>query len=238
MSSNIRIQKLLAALGYGSRRSIENKIKQGEIKLNGKIFELGAIIKVSDFIEINSKTIKVTKSLVEKLSSDIKVIIYNKPEGEVCTRIDDKNRKTVFDNLPKLKSGKWISVGRLDINTSGLLIFTNNGDLANKLMHPKANIDREYLLKTSFVPSAQVIANLKKGVKLEDGFAKFKMIKPKYKKADNKWFYVTITEGRNREVRRLWQSQDIMVSKLIRIGFGKYKLPKDLSKGKFIETPI
>ena len=165
---------------------------------------------------------------------EIKIILYNKPVGEICTRADEQDRPTVFDNLPTVSNGKWINIGRLDINTSGLLLFTNNGELANKLMHPKSKIEREYLIRLNKPATAEAIRNLSKGVKLEDGMAKFKRIKPHANKKDNKWYKVILTEGRNREVRRLWEHEGYLVSNLIRVRFGQYVLPKRLGKGKYI----
>ena len=153
----------------------------------------------------------------------------------MCTKSDPEGRPTVFENLPYIRNSRWISIGRLDFNTSGLLLFTNNGELANKLMHPSAEIEREYAVRIRGEVSDQVLARLKKGVRLDDGLARFEQIIPAGGNNSNHWYHVVVTEGRNRLVRRLWESQDLTISRLMRVRFGTLSLPKGLHRGRYIE---
>lgn len=228
----IRIQKYLANIGVGSRREIEKLIVTQKVTLNGKTCELGSKITMGDIIFVNGKKIIIKEG---DLNFSHKLLIYNKPLGEVCSRVDEKGRKTVFDNLPKLKHGKWINIGRLDINSSGLLLFTTDGDLANKYMHPSSQMEREYLVKVVGRVTKTKQEQLLTGVKLSDGLAKFKKMTPCKNAIDNKWYKVILCEGRNREVRRMFEFCDLMVSKLIRIRYDKIKLPKNLKNGQYIE---
>lgn len=239
-STTFRIQKILANLGYGSRRKIEQLITSGEVLVNGKKAILGDKATIGDLITIDRKAIKITANLFR---TKTRVLLYNKQIGEVTTVSDEHGRSTVFENLPPIENGKWINIGRLDINTSGLLLFTNDGNFANKMMHPSSNIEREYLVKLTTTINQHTLAKLKKGVILDDGFAKFKLIEQKEivdssLERDNKWYRVIITEGRNREVRRIFESQNLMVNKLMRIRFGDFTLPQDLPKGRYIEIKV
>ncbi|OGV26063.1 MAG: 23S rRNA pseudouridylate synthase B [Legionellales bacterium RIFCSPHIGHO2_12_FULL_37_14] len=231
MQAKERIQKVLSQYGYGSRREIERLIGLEAIKINNKIAQLGDKISLDDVITIDNKRVQFDKKLVQKT----RMLIYYKPVGEVCSRNDPKFTKTVFDNLPTLKNSRWIQIGRLDLNTSGLLIFTNNGDLAHRMMHPSFEVEREYAVRVCGQVTNEIINKLKKGVKLEDGMAKFKSITYQGGENLNSWYHVTLTEGRQREVRRLWQSQGLEVSRLIRIRFGSITLPRFLSQGRWIE---
>ena len=225
-----KLQKILAQAGVGSRREMERWIEQGRVKLNGEIAKLGERAESSDELKVDGITIDHTSKTARR------VLVYNKPEGEVCTRTDPEGRPTVFDNLPKLKGERWIAVGRLDINTSGLLLFTTDGELANKLMHPSTNtVDREYAVRVAGEVTDEMIATLKKGVLLEDGMAKFTDVQFFDGDGYNQWYHVCIMEGRNREVRRLWESQDMKVSRLKRVRYGCIFLPKKVSAGKWIE---
>ena len=161
--------------------------------------------------------------------------MYNKKVGEISSRNDPDHKKTIFDSLPKLKSGRWVSVGRLDINTSGLILFTNDGSLANQLMHPSSNIEREYIARVHGQVTDQILNNLMKGVKLEDGFAKFTDVQGGRKGNTNQWFAMVIMEGRTREVRRLWESQGLEISRLKRVRYGSLFLPASLKQGAFKE---
>jgi 23S rRNA pseudouridine2605 synthase len=220
-----RIQKVLANAGHGSRRQIESWIKAGKITVNGKPAVLGQTIGHTDRISIDSRPIRLHFPRGDKKPTP-KIIAYYKPVGEVCTRKDEKGRVTVFSKLPKLRNSRWINIGRLDINTTGLLLFTTDGELANKLMHPSSQIEREYAVRVLGTATKQQFQALREGVELEDGFAQFTDIVDSGGEGVNHWYHVVIMEGRNREVRRLWESQDLKVSRLIRTRFGPYLLPR------------
>ncbi|MCW8963992.1 MAG: rRNA pseudouridine synthase [Gammaproteobacteria bacterium] len=226
-----RLQKVLANQGLGSRREIERWIEADRIKLNGKPVKLGDRYKSGDRLFLDGKPVRI-KGAEHPL---ILGMMYYKPEGEVATRSDEKGRKTIFDSLPACEYGRWINVGRLDLNTSGLMILTNNGELANHLMHPKYQMSREYAVRVLGEVSEKQIQNMLDGVELEDGLAKFEMITDAGGKGSNHWYHVSLREGRNREVRRLWESQDIRVSRLIRIRFGAIKLDQKLKAGQYRE---
>jgi 23S rRNA pseudouridine2605 synthase len=229
-----RIQKRLAQLGLGSRREIEGWITTGRIVVNGELAILGQSIGSEDEIKVDGRSI----DLSEEKKPSKHVLIYNKPEGEVCTRKDPQGRATVFDKLPAVHNGRWISVGRLDVNTSGLLIFTTDGELANKLMHPSSQIDREYAVRVLGEVDQPMLTRLTTGVELEDGPARFEeIVAPKPDEDDeraNRWFFVCLQEGRNREVRRLWESQEgIKVSRLKRVRYANVFLEKKLRLGQW-----
>jgi len=223
-----RLQKVLAQAGYGSRREIEGWIERGEVKLNGKKASLGDRYKPGDQLKVKNKLVPESR-LKAKHS---RVIMYHKPVGEVTTRSDPEGRSTVFDNLPKLGSARWIAVGRLDINTSGLLLFTTDGELANQLMHPSTEIEREYAVRVLGDVSDEALKNMTTGVELEDGTAKFDSIADQGGQGANHWYHVVLKEGRNREVRRLWESQGITVSRLMRIRYGNISIPRQVRPGK------
>lgn len=230
-----RIQKTLARCGLGSRRQIETAIKLGQITVNRQPVQLGQKLQVGDKIIWKNRAWKVETDAVLP-----RVLMYNKPLGQVTTRKDEKGRPTVFDSLPKIKGQKWLNIGRLDINTTGLLLFTTDGDFANHMMHPSANIDREYACRVFGEITEETIENLLNGVELEDGMARFSDIQEAggEEKSANRWFHVAIMEGKNREVRRLWESQNIQVNRLKRVRYGGVFLPKSLRKGKHRElTP-
>lgn len=230
--SGERIQKLLAQAGEGSRREIERLISQGRVKVNGAIATLGDRASIHDLIAIDGRTVNF-KALLDR---EYRVIVYSKPEGVVCTNSDPEGRPTVFDNLPKLKNQRWISVGRLDINTSGLLILTTDGELANRLMHPSYEVDREYAVRILGDVDDAAIKRLKEGVLLEDGVAKFTDVqRAPGESGANAWFHVVLMEGRNREVRRLWESQGVQVSRLKRVRYGCIFLPSRLKVGAWEE---
>ena len=224
-----RIQKVLANAGYGSRREIEKLINNGKIKVNGKLATIGQCIEEKDQVAINSRPIRLHQQRKKKP----KVLAYYKQAGEVCTRRDEKGRETVFKNLPRLRNSRWISIGRLDLNTTGLLLFTTDGELANKLMHPSSEIDREYAVRVFGRVTNENINTLLDGVELEDGFAKFTDIVDSGGKGTNHWYHVVVMEGRNKEVRRLWESQGVQVTRLIRTRFGSYILPRKKRVGQF-----
>ncbi|WP_133129677.1 23S rRNA pseudouridine(2605) synthase RluB [Legionella yabuuchiae] len=229
--SSERLQKVLSQAGFGSRREMERWIESGFIHINGEQAKLGATVSASDKISVKGRII----ANPLKIASKTRILLYHKPVGEISSRHDPKHTKTVFDSLPHLAQGRWVQVGRLDINTSGLMIFTNNGELANRLMHPKYELEREYAVRVRGDVSRETLRSLEKGVELEDGLAKFKKIEFRGGEGTNSWYHVIITEGKNREVRRLWQSQGVEVSRLIRIRYGNLSLPRFLARGQSVE---
>lgn len=229
-----RLQKILSQAGLGSRREMERWIEQGWVQVNGKPVKLGDSAGPRDKITVKGKLIP--NPLKDKINT--RILMYHKPVGEISSRHDPKFDKTVFDNLPSLRQGRWVQVGRLDINTSGLLLFTNDGELANKLMHPRYGLEREYAVRVHGQVSPEVINKLQKGIQLDDGPARFTHIEFRGGEGANSWYHVTLNEGRNREVRRLWESQGLEVSRLIRIRYGKLSMPRFLARGQTYElTP-
>lgn len=226
-----KLQKLLARIGLGSRRGLEEIIKAGRISINGKVATLGDRASLTDEIRVDGRPVRL-KAEREKRR---RVLAYYKPEGEICSVSDPEGRPTVFDRLPKLTGDRWVMVGRLDINSSGLLLFTNDGELAHRLMHPSSQVVREYAVRVLGEVTPQIASALTTGVELEDGFAKFDDIKEGGGTGVNKWYHVTIKEGRKREVRRMFESQTLKVSRLIRTRYGTMILPKELRTGRFIE---
>ncbi|MBU3022519.1 23S rRNA pseudouridine(2605) synthase RluB [Aestuariibacter sp. A3R04] len=233
-----KLQKVLANQGLGSRREMERWIEAGRVSVDGKTATLG------DRVELSAQ-IRVDGHLLSRQTEQpvCRVLMYNKPEGELCSRHDPEGRPTVFERLPVIKVGRWIAVGRLDINTSGLLLFTNDGELANRLMHPRCEVEREYAARVFGEVSGKTISKLKAGVELEDGLAKFLEIKPRAKSVSddesmNRWYNVTLAEGKNREVRRLWESQDVQVSRLMRVRYGPVELQKRLPQGAWVELGL
>lgn len=231
-----KLQKVLARAGQGSRREIEAMIAQNRVSVDGKIATLGDRIDVQAGVKI-----RIDGHLINLLHAQkevCRVLMYYKPEGELCTRHDPEGRPTVFDRLPRLTGARWIAVGRLDINTSGLLLFTTDGELANRLMHPSREVEREYSVRVFGQVDEAMLHRLKKGVQLEDGPANFKEIKFAGGVGMNQWFDVTLMEGRNREVRRLWESQGVQVSRLIRTRYGNISLMKSLPRGGWEEMDL
>ncbi len=227
-----KLQKFLANRGYGSRRQIEQWISDGRVRLNNSVAKIGDRVSINDSIFLDNKKVR-SRDLLET-----HIIVYNKPEGLVSTTKDTRGRPLVFDNLPPLKRGKWISVGRLDINTSGLMLFTTNGELANRLMHPKYSIDRKYLVRVYGKVEKKNIEALKKGILIGDEYSRFKNIEYKNEVLKdqvrlNNWFQVTLGSGKNREVRSLWESQGFEVSRLKRISYGPVILPSFVRPGNY-----
>lgn len=229
--SGEKLQKVLARMGLGSRREVEGWISAGRVTVNGTVAELGCRVDSLDQISVDGRPLK------RDLNTEIvrRVMLYNKPEGEVCTRDDPERRPTVFDRLPRIKQGRWINVGRLDINTTGLLLFTTDGELANRLMHPSYQMDREYAVRVMGEVTDEMIERLKEGVMLEDGPAKFTDVVSSGGEGINRWFHVCLLEGRNREVRRLWESQGVRVNRLKRVRFGPVFLGPELPVGRWRE---
>ena len=226
-----RIQKVLARGGMGSRREIERWIDEGRLKLNHNVVKLGDRLKEGDHLQLNERVVHWEKFAIQPT----RVLLYHKPTGEIVTRRDPEGRPLVFTQLPELLTARWISVGRLDINTSGLLLVTNNGELANRLMHPSTEVEREYAVRILGDVSDATLEKLKQGVALEDGIAKFDAIRFFGGEGANKWYHVIVNEGRNRLVRRLWESQEVVVSRLMRVRYGPIVLPDGLRTRDFYE---
>jgi len=229
MMSEERIQKVLAKCGLGSRREMEKVIEDGRVTVNSQVSKLGDKVKTTDELKVDGKTIKIDDKKVRR------VLVYNKPEGEICTRKDPEGRHTVFDKLPNVPGERWIAVGRLDINTSGLLLFTNDGEMANRLMHPSSQVEREYAVRVLGEVTQEQIDTMCKGVELDDGVAKFTDVQFFDGKGSNQWYHVVIMEGRNREVRRLWESQNLQVSRLKRVRYGSVFLESTVRAGTWQE---
>ncbi len=226
-----RIQKMLAYAGFGSRREIEGWIRDGLVKINGTTAKLGDRMKGDELVHLKGKKVNIAK----RLDAPTRVLLYYKPSGEVVTRRDPEGRAVIFTQLPKLDIGRWIAVGRLDINTQGLLLVTNNGELANRLMHPSQHVEREYAVRVFGKVTEEILQTLQSGVELSDGEAHFDLIDPAGGEGANTWFRVVVTEGRNRVVRRLWESQGIAVSRLMRVRYGPVVLPERLKARMFYE---
>jgi len=221
-----RLQKIMASAGLGSRRALEKRIKAGDVHINQSAAGIGQLAASGDIISLDGKDWKVAIT-----GSTHQNLVYNKPTGEVTTRSDPQGRPTVFDSLPAIQDARWVAVGRLDINTSGLLLMTTDGELANAMMHPSNRVDREYACRIFGEVTAEQLTLLKEGVMLDDGPAHFSDIVSAGGTEGNRWYHVTLLEGRNREVRRLWASQGVTVSRLKRVRYGAVFLPKRLRMG-------
>ena len=225
-----KLHKLLAQAGLGSRREMEELIAAGHATINGKVATLGDRAGPDDIIRVGKRTIHFKSD--NRLP---RVVLYHKPEGEIVSHDDPEGRPSVFDKLPQLRSSKWISIGRLDYNTSGLLIFTTDGELANRLMHPRFEVEREYAVRIMGRLTPEVTALLTAGVELEDGLAKFDHLSDQGGEGSNHWYRVILKEGRNREVRRMFEMVGMTVSRLMRVRFGPINLPPRLKRGKWME---
>ena len=225
-----KLQKVLARMGLGSRRELEKVIDAGDVKVNGEVARLGTRVHPGDKIKFKGRALPTDADI------DTRVLLYHKPVGEVCSRKDPEGRATIFDAMPKLKNGRWVSVGRLDFNTSGLMLLTTDGELANALMHPSTQVEREYLVRVMGRVDDAMIERLKAGVELDDGPARFTDVQEGGESDGiNRFFYVVLSEGRNREVRRLWESQGVTVSRLKRVRYGDVFIPSKLKKGQWME---
>ena len=227
-----KLQKVLARAGLGSRREMERWIEEGRIAVDSKVATLGDRVDEKARISVDGRPLNAAPAV------QTRCILYHKPVGEVCSRKDPEGRRTVFERLPKLKSGRWISIGRLDFNTSGLLLFTTDGELANALMHPSSNIEREYMVRVMGKVEMEMLHRMVEGVMLEDGMARFTDITDAGGEGINHWFYVVLMEGRNREVRRLWESQGLTVSRLKRVRYGEVFIPSRVKQGQWAEMEI
>lgn len=232
MNETEKLQKVLARVGMGSRRQMESWIRDGRVRVNGRIAQLGERVGPQVRITVDGRPLR-RRTVI---GAPRRALIYHKPVGEVTTRSDPAGRPTVFQHLPRIKKGRWIAVGRLDVNTCGLLLFTTDGELANRLMHPSSRLVREYAVRIYGEVTPQMIARLEQGVELEDGRAAFDHVKVlSESQAANGWYRVSLSEGRRREVRRLWESQGVRVSRLIRLRFGPVQLPPGLRQGQVRE---
>jgi len=226
-----KLQKVLARAGFGSRREIEVWIGKGRVKVNGRVAVIGDRVGDTDKIIVDGKKL-VTQA---KHRKDRRILLYNKPENEICTRKDPEGRPTVFDKLPVVKRGRWISIGRLDINTSGLLLFTSDGELANKLAHPSSQIEREYAVRVMGEVTSDMVQRMHKGLLIDGHLCRFTDIQYFAGKGVNRWYHVVTMDGRNREVRKLWESQGLKVSRLKRVRFGPIFIPSAVIRGQFQE---
>jgi 23S rRNA pseudouridine2605 synthase len=227
-----RIQKLLATAGLGSRRSIEDWLRDGRITVNGVLAKLGDRAAIGDEITLDGKTVALSAPIAAAGTTRGEVLLYNKPVGEVTTRHDPQGRPTVFDHLPAPAAGRWVVVGRLDVNTAGLLLFTTDGELAHRLMHPSYELPRDYLVRVRGTPPQAALDAMLRGIELDDGPARFDRIEARGRSEGHSWFRVGLHEGRNREVRRLWEAAGYEVSRLMRVAYGPCELPRDLPAGQ------
>lgn len=226
-----KLQKVLARAGLGSRRELETWIAEGRVQVNGNAAKLGDRVTEQDRIKVDGKPLVLTS--VDEATT--RVLMYNKPVGEVCSRRDEKGRPTVYDHLPEIKNGKWISIGRLDFNTSGLLLFTNNGELAHQLMHPSYHLEREYAVRVLGELTSEMAVKLTTKIQLEDGPARFEHIMESGGRGANTWYHLVIMEGRNRIVRRMFAAVGITINRLMRVRLGRIILPRELKAGQWRE---
>ncbi len=224
-----KLQKMLAELGYGSRRELEHWIASGRIAVNGQPAHVGQRVTGKDRIQVDGKAVK------RPSNEYCRVLVYNKPVGVICSRRDPEGRRSVFDDLPKVRSGRWISVGRLDIQTTGLLLLSNDGALANRMMHPSTGLDREYAVRVIGKLSDQAIQRLLDGVEIDGELHRFNDVQYYNGSGINHWYHVVLMEGKNREVRRLFDAEKVTVSRLKRVRFGPVTLPSTLPRGRITE---
>ena len=226
-----RVQKVLARVGVGSRREIENWIRQGRVSINGSAAVLGSTVDDSDSIRIDQQLVRIRRAQ----RAVLRVVLYHKPVGEICSRNDPGGRPTVFENLPRLRSARWVSVGRLDVNSQGLLLFTTDGDLADRLMHPSSRIEREYRCRIQGEPDRDAIRQLSEGIRLDGQVSRFERIRHQGGRGANRWYEVVVREGRYREIRRMWSAVGCRVNRLIRTRYGDLVLPRSLKAGQLRE---
>ncbi|MGC4029648.1 MAG: pseudouridine synthase [Steroidobacteraceae bacterium] len=226
-----RIQKVLAAAGLGSRRQIEEWLRAGRLRVNGQQAGLGDRASAADRFELDGRLLAVQQNEARS-AGGVALLLYHKPLGEVTTRSDPQGRPTVFERLPPAPAGRWVVVGRLDVNTTGLLLFTNDGGLAHRLMHPSFEVPRRYLVRVRGTPDPGLPERLRRGVELPDGPAAFDEVQEQGRSEGHSWYQVSLREGRNREVRRIFEAAGFEVSRLKRLSYGPYELPEDLRPGQ------
>lgn len=227
----LKLHKALADAGHGSRRDLEEWIAAGRVSVNGEPAHVGQRISPDDKVRVNGKLVQLKLGGMRLP----RVLLYHKPEGEIVSRDDPEGRPTVFEKLPRINNGRWVAVGRLDFNSCGLMLFTSSGELANRLMHPRYALEREYAVRVLGEPSVEAVAQLKAGIQLEDGMARFNRFLEAGGEGANHWYNVTISEGRNREVRRMFEAVGLTVSRLMRVRYGPVQLPPGLKRGLFRE---
>ncbi len=226
-----KLQKVLARAGLGSRRMMEQWIQAGRVTVNGKTAHLGERVTEENILRVDGHVLGAEQTTPAR----IRVLAYHKPAGEICSRNDPEGRPSLFEHLPRLRNGRWITIGRLDISTSGLLLLTNDGELANRLMHPSSKIEREYAVRILGDVDDEILKQLRNGVELEDGLARFEHLRDAGGSGANHWYHVILREGRNREVRRLWESRGLTVSRLTRVRYGPATLRRGLPQGRWDE---
>lgn len=225
-----RLHKMLAQAGLGSRRDMEDLIRAGKVTVNGQVAEIGAQIEATDVVKIEGRPVS-----FRGVAELPRILLYHKPEGEIVSRDDPEQRETVFDLLPRVQGGKWIAVGRLDFNTGGLLILTTSGDLANRLMHPRFEVEREYAIRVRGELTPEQLQQLRQGIDMDDGPARFESLAEQGGEGSNHWYRGVLKEGRNREVRRMFDILGLTVSRLIRVRFGILSLPPRVKRGRWLE---
>lgn len=230
-AETVKLQKALADAGAGSRREIEAWIAEGRVSVNGEPAHVGQRITAADKVKVGGRLVQI-KAAGSRLP---RVLIYHKPEGEIVSRDDPAQRASVFEKLPRIHNGRWIAVGRLDYNSCGLLLFTSSGELANRLMHPRYHLEREYAVRVLGEPAAEAIERLKTGIELDDGLARFTRLLEAGGEGANRWYNVTLSEGRNREVRRMFEAVGVTVSRLMRVRYGPVVLPTNLRRSQWRE---
>jgi 23S rRNA pseudouridine2605 synthase len=225
-----RLHKMLAQAGLGSRREMEELIRAGKVTVNGEVADIGAQADETDLVKVNGRAVRFRVA-----SALPRILLYHKPEGEIVSRDDPEQRETVFDLLPQVRGAKWIAVGRLDFNTGGLLVFTTSGELANRLMHPRFEVEREYAIRVRGELTPDQLRQLRQGIEMEDGPAQFESLVEEGGEGSNHWYRGVLKEGRNREVRRMFESMALTVSRLIRVRFGILTLPPRVKRGRWLE---
>ena len=227
-----KLQKVLAQAGLGSRREMEELVRAGRVTVNGELARIGARVGPNDVIRVEGRVVRGAER-----KRPPRVLLYHKPEGEIVSRDDPAGRASVFDRLPPVRGAKWLAVGRLDYNTGGLLLLTTEGELANRMMHPRYGLEREYAVRVRGRLTEEQLARLRSGIPLDDGMARCDAVEDGGGEGANRWYRVVIREGRNRILRRLFDALGLTVSRLMRVRFGSVTLPPRLKRGQYVELP-